>query len=145
MKTINAHEIGLLSYASTEFRWFVIMDIQTKRIYEAAGKDDGYRVLVDRLWPRGMTKEQAKADLWLKEVAPSSALRQWFNHDPSKWEAFKSQYFLELDGKQEEVMNLIEKGRQSRLTLLFSAKNPEFNQATALKEYLISRAKENVV
>lgn len=113
------------------------IDIQTKRIYEAAGPEDGYRVLVDRLWPRGVTKAVAGVDLWLKEIAPSTTLRQWFSHDPAKWTAFKSSYFQELDGKPDLVATLLEKAATGRLTLLYSARDLKHNQAIALKEYLI--------
>ncbi len=113
------------------------IDIRTKRIYEAADPEDGYRVLVDRLWPRGVAKSHAAVDLWLKEIAPSTALRQWFNHDPSKWTAFKSAYFQELDGKADLVATLLEKAAPGRLTFLFSARDLKHNQAIALKEYLI--------
>jgi len=113
------------------------MDIQTKRIYEAAKPEDGYRVLVDRMWPRGVAKALAGVDLWLKEIAPSTALRQWFNHDPTKWTAFKSSYFQELDGKPDLVTTLLEKAATGRLTLLFSARDLKHNQAIAIKEYLI--------
>jgi len=115
------------------------IDIQTKRIYDAAGPEDGYRVLVDRLWPRGVAKALAGVDLWLKEIAPSTALRQWFNHDPAKWTAFKISYFQELDGKPELAATLLEKAETGRLTLLFSAKDLNHNQAIALKEYLNGR------
>jgi len=116
------------------------IDIRTKRIYDAAEPEDGYRVLVDRLWPRGVAKSLAAFDLWLKEIAPSTALRQWFNHDPSKWTAFKSSYFEELDGKPDLAATLLEKAATSRLTLLFSARDLKHNQAIALKEYLIGYA-----
>jgi len=113
------------------------IDIQTKRIYEAADPEDGYRVLVDRLWPRGVTKSLAVVDLWLKEIAPSTALRQWFSHDPSNWTAFKIAYFQELDGKPDLVATLLGKAATGRLTLLFSARDMKHNQAIALKEYLM--------
>ena len=118
-----------------------MMDIRTKRVYEPANPHDGLRVLVDRVWPRGMTKEQAQADLWLKDVAPSTALRKWFGHDRSQWEAFKSRYFLELDAKPEAVARLLDEAAQGRLTLLFSARDAEYNQAVALREYLLARSK----
>jgi len=113
------------------------IDIQTKRIYDAAEPEDGYRVLVDRLWPRGVAKALAAVDLWLKEIAPSTALRQWFNHDPAKWTTFKISYFRELHGKPDLVTTLLEKAATGRLTLLFSARDLKHNQAIALKEYLI--------
>ncbi|MEW6356650.1 MAG: DUF488 domain-containing protein [Planctomycetota bacterium] len=113
------------------------MDIRTKRVYEEASPEDGFRVLVDRVWPRGMTKERAQADLWLKEAAPSTALRKWFSHDRSKWEAFKSRYFSELDANPEAVARLLDEAAKDRLTLLFSAQDTECNQAVALREYLL--------
>lgn len=115
-------------------------DIRTKRVYEPATSHDGLRVLVDRVWPRGLTKEQVQADLWLKDVAPSTALRQWFGHDRSKWEAFKRQYFSELDAQPQAVARLLEEAAKGRLTLLFSARDAAYNQAVALREYLLSRA-----
>lgn len=82
--------------------------IQTKRVYEPAEPSDGLRILVDRVWPRGMTKEQVHADLWLKEIAPTSDLRKWFGHDRIKWEEFKRRYFLELDSNQAAVKRLVD-------------------------------------
>ncbi len=115
------------------------MNIQTKRVYEAASPDDGRRVLVDRVWPRGMTKEKAQTDLWMKELAPSAELRKWFNHERNKWEEFKRRYFLELDANPEAVARLTDEAANSRVTLLFSARDADCNQAVALREYLISR------
>lgn len=115
------------------------MDIRTKRVYDPATPDDGLRVLVDRIWPRGMTKERLQIHLWLKEIAPSTALRKWFGHDRSKWEAFKRRYFAELDAKPELVQQLLAEAAKGRVTLLFSARDAECNQAVALKEYLLSR------
>lgn len=121
-----------------------LTNIRTKRVYEPVNPHDGFRVLVDRVWPRGMTKEQVQADLWLKDVAPSGALRKWFGHDRSMWGAFKSRYFLELDTQPEAVARLLDEAAKGRLTLLFSARDAEYNQAVALREYLLSRAKEKV-
>jgi len=115
------------------------MDILTKRVYQQSDPHDGSRILVDRVWPRGMTKEQVHADYWLKDVAPSADLRKWFDHDRSKWGAFKSRYFLELDAKQEAIEWLFDASAKGRLTLLFSARETECNQAVALREYLLSR------
>lgn len=115
--------------------------VTTKRVYEAVDRRDGLRVLVDRVWPRGVTKENAKADLWLKEIAPSTTLRKWFAHDRSKWEGFKQRYFKELDAKPEVVAELRAAARKGRLTLLFSARDLECNQAVALCEYLSLRSK----
>lgn len=115
-------------------------DIQTKRVYEPAGPHDGYRVLVDRVWPRGMTKEAVQADRWLKDVAPSTELRKWFGHERSKWTEFRERYFRELDGQAEAVASLLDAAKKGRLTLLYSASDAECNQAVALKAYLLSRA-----
>ena len=107
--------------------------IKVKRVYEPIDKDDGIRVLVDRLWPRGISKD--KIDIWLKDIAPSEDLRKWFNHDPSKWEEFKRKYFEELDKnpKIEILLQLIRKG--NHVTLVYASKSP-YNNAVALKEYL---------
>ena len=115
------------------------MGIRTKRVYEPANPRDGLRVLVDRLWPRGLTREAVQADLWLKDVAPSTALRKWFGHDRPKWETFKIRYFSELDARPEAVETLLDIASKERLTLLFSARDAERNQAVALREYLLSR------
>ena len=117
-----------------------MLDIRIKRVYELVGPEDGFRVLVDRIWPRGMTKSQVQADLWLQDAAPSTALRKWFAHDRSKWEAFKSGYFSELDTRTEAVTRLLQQAAQGRLTLLFAAKDLECNHALALAEYLLVRA-----
>lgn len=116
--------------------------IQTKRVYEKANRDDGYRVLVDRVWPRGVSKGELKADLWLKEAAPTTNLRKWFNHDQSKWKTFETRYFDELDSKPEAIETLLNKAEDGRLTLLYSARDTECNQAVALREYLLRRHKE---
>ncbi|MCC6615349.1 MAG: DUF488 domain-containing protein [Anaerolineae bacterium] len=112
------------------------MSIRLKRVYETAAEEDGYRVLVDRLWPRGLSKERAKVDLWLKEIAPSTALRKWFDHDPAKWDEFKTRYKRELDQQSEAVNQLANLVKQRRVTLVYGAKNTEINQAVALKQYL---------
>jgi len=112
--------------------------IRVKRVYDEPSGDDGFRVLVDRLWPRGMKKGDVRVDLWLPDVAPSTALRKWFSHDPSKWEEFKRRYFVELDEKKEVIKRLVEIARKGTLTLLFSARDVEHNQAVALREYLVS-------
>ena len=110
--------------------------LKTKRIYDGSSEDDGLRILVDRLWPRGMSKEKAKVDLWLKDVAPSDELRKWFAHDQKKWEQFKHSYHKELAHKAKLVNLIMEKSRQGNVTLLYGAKNQELNNAIALKEYL---------
>ena len=111
-------------------------ELKLKRAYEAPHKDDGTRILVDRLWPRGLTKEKAKVDLWLKEIAPSTELRKWFGHDPARWTEFKERYAVELDDQREQLERLAQEARKRTVTLLFSAKDIEHNNAVALKKYL---------
>ncbi len=113
--------------------------VKTKRVYDEPLPDDGVRVLVDRVWPRGLSKEKVQADKWLKEAAPSTELRKWFGHDPEKWDEFRERYSAELDDKPELVEELREEIRSSTVTLLYSAKDTEHNQAVALRDYLQSR------
>jgi len=110
--------------------------IKVKRIYDRPSKDDGYRVLVDRLWPRGLTKEKAKIDLWVKEIAPSDSLRKWYSHDPRKWERFREKYSQELEARQDVVNLIIHKMKEEDVTLLYSSKEDKFNNAMALKAWL---------
>ena len=107
--------------------------LKVKRVYDPLEKDDGIRILVDKLWPRGVQKDQV--DVWLKDIAPSDEIRKWYNHDPNKWEEFKRKYFEELsrNHKVEILLQLIEK--ENNATLLFASKSP-YNNAVALKEYL---------
>ena len=118
------------------------MKIQTKRVYEPRDNGDGIRVLVDRIWPRGMTKENLHADLWLKDIAPSDDLRKWFAHDPSRWSDFKKRYGAELDEKPQLVQQLADRAAAGTLTLLFSARDTACNQAVALKAYLMAKCKK---
>lgn len=110
--------------------------MQVKRVYEPPSGDDGIRVLVDRLWPRGLSKPRAAVDLWLKDLAPSVRLRRWFNHDPSRWAEFKQRYAEELDAKKAAVAALLGATRRGRVTLLFGARDHEHNNAVALYSYL---------
>jgi len=107
--------------------------IRIKRIYDQATNDDGFRILVDRLWPRGLSKERAKVDLWLRDVAPSDGLRKWFSHDPKKWVDFKIKYEKELKGKQ-ELLHKIKQAEKEKgiVTLLYSARDEEHNNAVVL-------------
>ena len=114
------------------------MEIKIKRAYESSSDTDGYRVLVDRLWPRGISKEKAKVDFWPKELAPSTELRHWYGHDPEKWSEFKSRYFAELDGNPELVSKLLEYLRKGTVTFVYSSKEQRLNNAVALKEYVQS-------
>jgi uncharacterized protein YeaO (DUF488 family) len=115
--------------------------IQLKRIYEVPSPEDGFRVLVERLWPRGISKEQAQLDSWLKDVAPSPELRKWFNHDPAKWKEFQRRYTEELRDKKDLVQLLIDKARSSKVTLLYAAHDTKHNGALALKRILERRRK----
>lgn len=111
--------------------------IQLKRAYDDPGREDGTRVLVDRLWPRGVSKKSAALDCWMKDVAPSTELRQWFGHDPEKWDGFRGRYASELDGREDDIAFLRMKAREGTLTLVYAAKDTEHNDAVALKEYLV--------
>jgi uncharacterized protein YeaO (DUF488 family) len=110
--------------------------IKIKRIYDTVSEDDGKRILVDRLWPRGLKKDEAKIDEWLKEIAPSDGLRKWFSHDPSKWQEFKNRYKKELKSKSEIIEKLRIEAKKGQVTLLFSAKDVEHNNAVVLKEVI---------
>lgn len=120
----------------------VVADIRTKRVYEPATPDDGTRVLVDRLWPRGLSKDKAQLDLWAKEVAPSTGLRQWFDHAPERWVQFQARYEAELADRATAVTGLLALARQGRLTLLFGARETQYNQAVVLRHYLEARLRD---
>lgn len=115
------------------------MDIKIKRIYNKADESDGTRVLVDRLWPRGMSKEEAKLDHWMKEIAPSTELRKWYDHQVSRFGEFSKRYKKELDANPDHIKKLLQQAKDKRLTLLFGAKDEEHNQAVVLKEFLESQ------
>jgi uncharacterized protein YeaO (DUF488 family) len=110
------------------------MRIRIKRVYEQPDEQDGRRVLVDRLWPRGLTKERAKVDLWLKDIAPSTALRKWFGHDPDKWEAFKERYLAELKNNGEQIRILKQELDKGLVTLVYAAKDEKHNEAIVIQE-----------
>ncbi|HEX6849538.1 MAG TPA: DUF488 family protein [Chitinophagaceae bacterium] len=110
------------------------MKIKIKRVYEKPVKGDGMRILVDRLWPRGLTKRKANIDLWLKGIAPSTKLRKWFGHDPDKWKEFKKRYHRELKNNKEQVSILKEHLKKRTVTLVYGAKDVEHNEALVLKE-----------
>ena len=112
--------------------------IKLKRAYEPPAKEDGFRVLVERLWPRGLTKEKAAIDLWLKDVAPSPGLRVWYSHDVAKWEEFRKRYLEELKTKKELVNQLKQKAKTGTVTFVFAAKDEEHNSALVLKEFIES-------
>lgn len=113
--------------------------LKIKRVYEPCEKSDGFRILVDRLWPRNMSKEKAKIDLWLKDIAPGTELRKWFGHDPKKWPEFRKRYLKELEDK-EDLLNQIEgKSRRGRVTLLYGAKDASHNNAVVIMDLLMQR------
>ncbi|WP_258870862.1 MULTISPECIES: DUF488 domain-containing protein [unclassified Wenzhouxiangella] len=113
-------------------------EIRLRRIYDEPGETEGTRVLVDRIWPRGISKDQAGLDYWFKELAPSTELRKWFGHDPKLWAAFKQKYRKELEGddQRDKLKELAELAASGPVTLLFGAKDPEHNQAVVLREIL---------
>ncbi len=110
--------------------------IRVKRVYEPADEGDGFRVLVDRLWPRGLNKERAKLDFWAKEFAPTEGLRKWFGHDPQKWREFKRRYFEELRQNKAWIQKFLQGVGRKTITLVYAAKADKFNNAQALKEYI---------
>ena len=116
------------------------MDIRIKRAYEPAAEEDGCRILVDRLWPRGLTKEKMKADLWLKEAAPSTELRKEFHHDPEKFSEFIKEYMAELGEKPDLLEILLKECGKGRITLVYGAKDEKNNQAVVLRDWLLSRS-----
>ena len=113
--------------------------ILVKRVYEPAVKSDGFRLLVDRLWPRGLSKENAHIDLWLRDIGPSTALRKWFNHDPARWAEFQRRYDAELKEKATHLATIKEHAKTKPVTLLYSAKDEQHNQAVALRSFLLKR------
>ncbi|MBI4483544.1 MAG: DUF488 domain-containing protein [Acidobacteria bacterium] len=115
--------------------------IHVKRVYEPPAAEDGVRLLVDRLWPRGVQRKALPLDGWLKDVAPSDALRRWYAHDPARWNEFRRRYFAELDGKPQTWQPILEAVRKGNVTLLYSARDPTHNNAVALRGYLMARRK----
>jgi uncharacterized protein YeaO (DUF488 family) len=115
------------------------MDVHIKRVYEEPAPGDGERILIDRLWPRGLTKERADIALWLKEIAPSAELRKWFDHDPAKWAEFKKRYRSELNANDEARTRLVDELRARKATLVYSAHDELHNDAVVLKEYLADK------
>ncbi len=110
--------------------------IKIKRIYDDRSNDDGYRILIDRIWPRGVSKEDAKLDAWNKDIAPSDKLRKWFDHDPDKFDEFAKKYRRELDDQKENLTEIRKKAKEQTVTLLFGAKDTEHNQAVVLQSVL---------
>ena len=114
------------------------LDIQLKRAYDATSADDGLRYLVDRIWPRGVTKADAQLEAWLKHIAPSDELRKWFGHDPERWDEFHRRYTTELKTHHDDLTQLAERARQQRITLVFGARDELHNQAVVIRDYLIA-------
>jgi uncharacterized protein YeaO (DUF488 family) len=115
------------------------MTIQLKRAYEKPERSDGTRILVDRLWPRGLTKEKAAIDLWLKDLAPSTELRKWFGHDPKKWRSFRRRYRTELKQHADQLRLIKRKAKKGVITLIYGARDQEHNEAVVLKQLLTTR------
>ena len=114
--------------------------IKLKRAYEAVAEDDGQRILVERLWPRGVTKEKAKIDLWMKEISPSPELRKWFGHDPEKWTEFRRRYSSELEKQPDLIEQLRQKARKGVVTFVYAARDEQHNSALLLKEFVENSA-----
>lgn len=112
------------------------MKIELKRAYEEPEKSDGSRILVDRLWPRGLKKEDAKIDLWLKEIAPSTELRKWFDHDTEKWKRFRGRYQTELKHHPDEIGKIRDQAKQGKVTLIYASRDTTHNEAVVLKSFL---------
>ena len=117
----------------------MLTTVRLKRAYEQPSPEDGTRVLVDRLWPRGVSKAEAAIDHWAKEIAPSPELRKWFGHDPGRWQEFRRRYRREIDGHSEELGRLRDLVRRGTVTLVFAARDEEHNDAVVLREVLLSK------
>lgn len=115
------------------------MDLRVKRVYDDPSDDDGYRVLVDRIWPRGLSKDRAALDEWIKELGPSTELRKWFGHDVDRWTGFRTKYRTELEQSGELWQPLLDRARNERVCLLFGASDTEHNQAVVLQEFLLDQ------
>jgi uncharacterized protein YeaO (DUF488 family) len=118
---------------------YQMVGIRIKRVYQEPAAEDGTRILVDRLWPRGLTKEEARVDLWLKEVAPSTELRKWFAHDPTKWAEFRSRYLDELKRNKEQLSLIRQEAAKGTVTLVYGAKDQEHNEAVVLQRLLTAK------
>jgi len=129
----------MVSASNYCMRGAFFMPIVLKRAYEKPSPEDGKRVLVERLWPRGLRKEDARIDQWLTEIAPSSELRKWYSHDPDKWVEFKKRYWDELDSKRDAVAEVAKDAKGGRITFVFGSKEEKLNNAAALKEYIETR------
>lgn len=113
--------------------------IKVERIYNNPKGNDAFRILVDKFWPRGLSKDKVKIDLWQKDIAPSDSLRKWFSHDKEKWDEFRTRYFRELKEKSKSIDLILDKVKEGPVTLLFGTREEEFNNAVALREYLLKK------
>jgi uncharacterized protein YeaO (DUF488 family) len=116
-----------------------VATIKLKRVYDSTSRTDGERILVERLWPRGVSKAKLHLNAWLKGVAPSTALRGWFGHNPAKWTRFRLKYFRELDAQPESWKRIVSAAKRGRVTLLYSSRDTERNNAVALRQYLLPK------
>lgn len=134
----------LIGPATAGLRWNACAHmIGIKRVYDKPAKTDGYRVLIDRLWPRGLKRGSARIDAWLKEAAPSDRLRRWFKHDPAKWREFRRRYQLELQAHPESWAPIVARARHGNATLLYGARDVEHNNAVVLREFVNAKLKES--
>jgi uncharacterized protein YeaO (DUF488 family) len=138
---VNGQIRGHPAYSGRPHREGIDEMIQVKRVYEVGSEEDGVRFLVERLWPRGIKKEDLAVEGWLKDLAPSTELRKWFSHDPTKWDEFRQRYFRELEKHPTAWGPLLARARRDRVTLVFSAHDTQYNNAIALKQFLESEAK----
>jgi uncharacterized protein YeaO (DUF488 family) len=124
---------------------FLFMSVIIKRVYDSANESDGERVLVDRLWPRGVSKEKARIDLWAKDIAPSDELRRWFSHDPSRWDEFRERYIAEVSTKENEqiLSDLTARAVEGTLTLVYAARDTAHNNAVVLKEIIGKKCRKS--
>lgn len=137
MKGLGVESGARKEHPDGRMRGTIPMDIRTKRIYDDPEPGDGTRILVDRLWPRGVSKADAQLVAWMREIAPSDELRQWYDHDPDRWEAFRAHYRAELDDHEEAVDELLDHAEDGPVTLLYAATDRERNNAVVLREYLM--------
>ena len=132
-----------MDYKEIYFKGDLLLKIIIERIYDnPKGNNSSFRILVDRLWPRGLSKDKVRVDLWQKDVAPSNSLRKWFGHDEKKWDEFKRRYFEELDKKSDAINVILNKAKEQAITLLYGAKDERLNNAAVLKEYLEDKIKK---
>jgi uncharacterized protein YeaO (DUF488 family) len=116
--------------------------IKVKRVYDKQITSRDFSILVDRLWPRGLRKQESNISLWVKDIAPSNSLRKWFNHDPNKWEKFRKEYYKELDSRGQVIVNILTKIKEMKsVTLLYAAKDEKYNNAVVLRDYLLKKLK----